>query len=131
MVWSQECSNVNLFTGEAASFWFLLRLYVSIGRKDSFRSMCIAKFQLLNSNFERKYYDAIRFGFISISVRLDKKKKTLVYLCYDLRSGENFKIDIRKTNKKFKTSFYKGLLEYKVPNEITRVSQEFVNLRSY
>ena len=45
-----------------------------------------------------------------------------------MRSGENFKIDICKTNKKFKTLFYKGLSEYnKVPSEeiknVTRIHE--------
>ena len=41
-----------------------------------------------------------------------KLKYTNVGGCYDLRNGEIFKIDIGKTNKKFKILFYKGLSEY-------------------
>ena len=42
---------------------------------------------------------------------------------YDWRRGENFKIDVCKTNKKFKTLIYSGLSEYnKVPSEIKNVS---------
>ena len=44
--------------------------------------------------------------------------------CYDLRSGENFKIDICKINKTFKTLFYKGLSEYnEVSSEIKNITR--------
>ena len=42
---------------------------------------------------------------------------------YDLRGGENFKINVCKTNRKFKTLFYSGLSEYNtVPREIKKCS---------
>ena len=43
---------------------------------------------------------------------------------YDLRSRENFQIDICKINKRYRTLFYKGLSEYNgVPNEIKNVGR--------
>ena len=43
---------------------------------------------------------------------------------YDWRSRENFRIDICKTNKRYRTLFYKGLSEYNgVPNEIKNVGR--------
>ena len=50
---------------------------------------------------------------------LKKLKYINVGGCYDLKSGENFKIDVCRTNKKFNTLFYRGLSKYnKVPIEI-------------